>query len=71
MRVATPKTTTAWNADVESGARSPYTLFCFAEQDWITLGQHEEDVLRYLSQQSRLIDYYRRSAAPSIPEVGP
>jgi hypothetical protein len=67
VAVLAPEVTAAMNAEVATGARAPYVLFAMTEQDWLTLGRWQQDVLRYLEQLRAVVDFYR--AEKDLPRV--
>lgn len=69
MEVLTPETTRAWNEHVAAGERLPYVIFGMSEQDWLTLGRWQQDVLRYVQQLRAVVEFYRAEKdQPALPQ---
>lgn len=66
--VVTPDVSRQWNAEIEDGERLPYTIFGATEQDWLTLGRWQQDVLRYVEQLRAVVEFYR--AERDLPAAG-
>lgn len=59
VKVLTPQTTAALNEEVQAGDRLPYVFFAMDEQDWISLGQWQRQVLFYIEQLRAVVEFYR------------
>lgn len=58
--VVTPEVADQWNAEIKEGKRAPYTIMGTNEQDYLTLAQYWQGVLRYIQQLRAVVDYYRQ-----------
>ena len=58
VEVLTPDTTKALNEEVEAGEIQPYVYFGFSHQDYLTMAQWQQDVLRYVRQLGEVVSYY-------------
>ena len=62
IEVLTPEVTEKMNENVKEGKALPYTYFSFNEQDYLTMGQWLQDVLRYVRESNEQLKYYKEKA---------